>query len=291
MSGAGTAGLSLKYLLGYPDNLRDQVQELLTEGQLGAVLLKKYPEAHSVRTDKALYDYVMDLKNRFLRNSDPLSRVIFDNKLQVIAHALGFFFGERVAFAALARLPNQLLEPIVERTDLADAGHHVGALRAHGCEMMRCHQHERRVEGFARRFEIERRAQKIRLSEEAIAKEAEADAFDAAMTERNRAKQAAIDRSDLPIPGLGLVNEEVTYNGVPLAQASSAEQLRVSMAMAMAANPQIRVIRITDGSLLDSSNMALIAEMAAEADFQVWVERVDESGEVGVVIEDGGVKA
>ena len=79
----------MKYLLGYPDNLRDQVQELLTEGQLGAVLLKKYPEAHSVRTDKALYDYMMDLKNRFLRNSDPLSRVIFDNKLQVIAHALG----------------------------------------------------------------------------------------------------------------------------------------------------------------------------------------------------------
>jgi predicted metal-dependent hydrolase len=89
LSAAGTAGLSLKYLLGYPDNLRDQVQALLTEGQLGAVLLKKYPDAHSVRTDKALYDYVMDLKNRFLRNSDPLSRVIFDNKLQVIAHALG----------------------------------------------------------------------------------------------------------------------------------------------------------------------------------------------------------
>jgi predicted metal-dependent hydrolase len=89
LSAIGTAGLSLKYLLGYPDNLRDQVQELLTEGQLGAVLLKKYPEAHSVRTDKALYDYVMDIKNSFLRNADALSKVAFDSKLQVIAHALG----------------------------------------------------------------------------------------------------------------------------------------------------------------------------------------------------------
>jgi len=79
----------MKYLHGYPDSLREQVQQLITEGQLGAVLLKKYPRAHDVRTDKALYDYVMDLKNRFLRNSDPLSRVMFDNKLQVIAHALG----------------------------------------------------------------------------------------------------------------------------------------------------------------------------------------------------------
>ena len=81
---------------------------------------------------------------------------------QVVAHPLRFFFGERIAFAALARLPNQLLEPIVERADLADAGHHVGALRAHGCEVMRRHQHERRVEGFARRLEIERRAHQHR---------------------------------------------------------------------------------------------------------------------------------
>jgi len=79
----------MKYLQGYPDALREQVQQLITDGQLGTVLLKKYPEAHEVRTDKALYDYVMELKNRFLRNSEPLSRVLFDNKLQVIAHALG----------------------------------------------------------------------------------------------------------------------------------------------------------------------------------------------------------
>ena len=79
----------MKYLLAYPENLRAQVQQLIAEGQLGAVLLKKYPAVHDVRTDKALYDYVMALKNRFLRNADPLSRVMFDNKLQVIAHALG----------------------------------------------------------------------------------------------------------------------------------------------------------------------------------------------------------
>ena len=79
----------MKYLLAYPDKLRAQVQQLIADGQLSEVLLKKYPEAHGVRTDKALYDYVMELKNRFLRNADPLSRVMFDNKLQVIAHALG----------------------------------------------------------------------------------------------------------------------------------------------------------------------------------------------------------
>ena len=61
--------------------------------------------------------------------------------------------------------------------------------------------------------------------------------------------------------------------------------------MAMALNPEIRVIRITDGSLLDSGNLALIAEMADEHDFQVWIEKVDESGTIGVYIEDGAVAA
>jgi predicted metal-dependent hydrolase len=79
----------LKYLAGYPDNLRAQVQQLLDQGRLGEVLLTKYPQGHVVRTDKALYDYVMALKSDFLRSSEPLSKVAFDSKLHVIAHALG----------------------------------------------------------------------------------------------------------------------------------------------------------------------------------------------------------
>src|SRR5674476_1337685 len=79
----------MKYLAGYPENLKTQVQQLLVQGRLGEMLLTKYRHAHGVRTDKALYDYVMGLKNDFLRNSEPLSKVAFDSKLQVITHALG----------------------------------------------------------------------------------------------------------------------------------------------------------------------------------------------------------
>lgn len=79
----------LKYLAAYPDSLQLQVQQLLDLGKLGGMLLKKYPSAHGVRTDKALYDYVMALKSEYLRSSEPLSKVAFDSKLHVIAHALG----------------------------------------------------------------------------------------------------------------------------------------------------------------------------------------------------------
>lgn len=77
------------YLAGYPEHLQAQVRELAAGNKLGEMLLRKYPRAHGIKTDKALYDYVMALKNSFLRNADPLSRVAFDSKLQVIAHALG----------------------------------------------------------------------------------------------------------------------------------------------------------------------------------------------------------
>lgn len=103
-------------------------------------------------------------------------------------------------------------------------------------------------------------------------------------------KQKMMESAKFPIQGLSFDESGVLYNGVPFKQCSAAERLKVSMAMAMALNPRIKVIRILDGSLLDSDNMKLIREMATGQDFQVWVEQVDESGTVGIVIEDGMIK-
>ena len=115
------------------------------------------------------------------------------------------------------------------------------------------------------------------------------DDFTAKIEGVDNIKAAGLAKATFPIDGLSFDASGVTYNGIPFSQSSGAEQLRVSLAMAMAMNPDLRVIRITDGSLLDSENMALIESMATAADFQVWIERVDESGTVGVVIEDGMV--
>jgi predicted metal-dependent hydrolase len=79
----------MNFLMGYGQDLQDKVQALLQRDQLGAMLLKRYPRAHDVRTDRALYDYVVELKNDFIRNGAPISKVAFDSKIQVIAHALG----------------------------------------------------------------------------------------------------------------------------------------------------------------------------------------------------------
>ena len=79
----------MKYLAAYPAALRAQVEQMVAEGRLGDWLLKRYGATHEIRTDRALYDYVIDLKSAFLRNAEPLSKVAFDNKLHVIRNALG----------------------------------------------------------------------------------------------------------------------------------------------------------------------------------------------------------
>lgn len=104
-------------------------------------------------------------------------------------------------------------------------------------------------------------------------------------------KQEMIKNAKFPIEGLSFDESGVLYNGVPFKQCSAAERLKVSMAMAMSLNPTLRVIRILDGSLLDSTNLNIIKEMAKDNNYQVWVELVNESGTVGITIENGEVKA
>ncbi len=80
---------SMKYLNGYAPALLEQVRRLIERGELGPLLAGRYPQAHEVRSDKALFDYTQDLKQRFMRNAPPLNSVMFDAKLKVIQHALG----------------------------------------------------------------------------------------------------------------------------------------------------------------------------------------------------------
>ncbi len=79
----------LKYLIGYSENITDQIRQLIANDKLSETLLKKYPAAHTVRTDKALYAYTLELKNALLKQSQPLSKVIYDDKIKDLHHALG----------------------------------------------------------------------------------------------------------------------------------------------------------------------------------------------------------
>ena len=135
-------------------------------------------------------------------------------------------------------------------------------------------------------------AYRRRASLEKVASDAAlaADELTAKINARNKAKAAAIAAAAMPVPGLGFGDGFVTLNGLPFDQASSAEQLRTSIAIAMKKNTELRVILVRDGSLLDADSFTLLAEMAAENDMQVWCESVFAHSAAAIVIEDGSVR-
>lgn len=100
-------------------------------------------------------------------------------------------------------------------------------------------------------------------------------------------RAAAIARAKMPVKGLSIGDGEVMFEGLPFEQASNAQQIRISVALGIAANPKLRVMYIQDGSLLGTKMMKVIEEMAEEFNYQIWIERVDTTSKVGIMMEDG----
>ena len=81
--------MNLTYLNGYPADTVQQIEAMLQAQKLGPWLLKKYPQGHGMRDDRALFDYVQELKQDYLKGATPISKVLYDNKLQLVKNALG----------------------------------------------------------------------------------------------------------------------------------------------------------------------------------------------------------
>lgn len=79
----------LTYLSHYPQHLQDQIQQMQAQNQLGNWLRSRYPNVHSINNDKDLRDYAMDIKNHYMKKTQPLSKVVYDNKIHIVNHALG----------------------------------------------------------------------------------------------------------------------------------------------------------------------------------------------------------
>lgn len=93
-----------------------------------------------------------------------------------------------------------------------------------------------------------------------------------------------------PIQGLALGDAGVLWNGIPLAQASTAERLQISVAIGMALNPKVKVLLIRNGNTLDEDSLKIISDLAEKHDYQVWLEWVTKSKDgVSVLIEDGHI--
>jgi len=131
----------------------------------------------------------------------------------------------------------------------------------------------------------------LKASREIIDVENRIEELNYAITTADEDKRKMLETAKFPVAGLGLNDNGVTFNGVPFKQASTAEQLRVSVAIGLALNPSLKVLLIRSGNLLDEDSLKLVAAQAEAADAQVWMEYVtSNSNDVQVMIEDGHVK-
>lgn len=102
-------------------------------------------------------------------------------------------------------------------------------------------------------------------------------------------KRAGLSEAKMPLAGMEVTDDGVEFQGRPLRQCSTSEQIRVSVATAMAGNPTLRLVRIANGNDLDTAGLQLVTDLAREHDFQAWIELVDETGERGFHIVAGEV--
>lgn len=79
----------LPYISGYPPELQAKAEALLAAGELGPMLVKRYPEGHRVHSSKELGTYVQELKARHMQKAAPLGKVTFDSRLHAAHNALG----------------------------------------------------------------------------------------------------------------------------------------------------------------------------------------------------------
>ena len=136
---------------------------------------------------------------------------------------------------------------------------------------------------------VERRQQREALLGELKSAEEKSTALTKAIEDRKEAAAKAVREAKLPVDGLELTEDAVLLNGQPFDQGSDAEQLRVSIAVAGAMNPKLKVLRIRDGSLLDPESVIALTKYADEHGLQCWMETVSSGRESAIVIEDGRI--
>jgi DNA repair exonuclease SbcCD ATPase subunit len=138
---------------------------------------------------------------------------------------------------------------------------------------------------------IDARAAYDKVKAEKETKQRAADKLTRQMEERAEKRRIAMAKAKIPVEGLTFDEREVKYNGIPIAMLGEGEQIRISTLIGMAANPKLRILCIRHGEALDDEALKLLAKMAEENDFQIWMARVDSSGKTGIVIEDGSIAA
>ena len=110
------------------------------------------------------------------------------------------------------------------------------------------------------------------------------------MDNLSRERMRVLSQSKMPIDGIEIKQDCIYINGIPFEQCSSSEKLLVSIRLAIALNPELRVMRILNGNMLDEDTFMNLKDIISESDYQLWIEWVDtEDSGVGYFFKNGEI--
>jgi hypothetical protein len=97
-----------------------------------------------------------------------------------------------------------------------------------------------------------------------------------------------LDDVDLGVPGLSIGDGGLRLNDVPFVQASTAEKLTISCAMAFRQNPRLKLCRVDNAEHLDTEHRLLLLNLATAKGWQVIMAAVSNTAELQVEIVEPG---
>jgi len=109
-----------------------------------------------------------------------------------------------------------------------------------------------------------------------------------AQLERVRSdRQALLEGSALPLPGLSVEDGRLTYQGMNWDSLSGSDQLKVATAIVRAVNPQCGFVLLDKLEQMDLGTLTEFGRWLEQEGLQVIATRVSTGGECSVLIEDG----
>lgn len=130
-----------------------------------------------------------------------------------------------------------------------------------------------------------------RITDLANAKGKESDKLTRQIETIDQTRQTLMESAQFPVVGMTVDEDNVSINGIPFEEASTSQKIRTGLVVGAAMAPELKLVLIHDGSLLDKNAMREVADYAEEKGLLVIVERIESSGNgVAVVIHDGRIE-
>jgi len=129
----------------------------------------------------------------------------------------------------------------------------------------------------------------VDLSKKTKANQKEADGLTAKLKAVTEEKKKAILESKLPFKNLEFDDTAgLLIDDIPFSQKSRAEKIRISTRIGMELSPDLRILFVEDGTLLDNESYAIVRQLADRHGYQILVEKIgEEEGSDKIVMRAG----